>query len=374
MTPPLQGVRIIEVGHMLMGPYCSMLLADLGADVIKVEPPGGDIGRRVSPHSIGAHNAYFASLNRSKRSVVLDLASDEGQRELGRLVEDADGLVTNLRPAAIRKLGLTYDRLKRWNPAIVCVALTGYGLDGPYAEFPAYDYVIQALTGVMMLTGDPSGPPTKTGYSAVDNSAGIMGAVGLLAKLVEGKGGQVDIAMYDVMLSQLNYLAGGWLNASEHAERYPQSAHPYIVPAQLFPTSDGWLALFISHDDFWRRFCTEVEKPDWIRDERLATMGARRVNRDYVLELVGEVLAGGTTEHWVARLAPLGVVAAGVESLETALQSPHTRSRAMVAEIDTPDGRIRAVGNPIKLAGVPDRFGMPPLLGEHNAELLGKEA
>ncbi|MFZ5510167.1 MAG: CaiB/BaiF CoA transferase family protein [Pseudomonadota bacterium] len=370
MNLPLTGVRIIEVGHMLMGPYCGMLLADLGAEVIKVEPPEGDIGRSISPHRIGPHNAYFASLNRSKRSVVLDLASERGQEDLGRLAQGARGLVTNLRPAAIRKLGLTYENLKRWNPDIVCVALTGYGLDSPYAERPAYDYVIQALTGVMALTGDPEGPPTKTGYSAVDNSAGIMGAVGLLAKLVEGKGGQVDIAMYDVMLSQLNYLAGAWLNAGERARRYPRSAHPYIVPAQIFPTRDGWLTLFITHDDFWRRFCREVGRPEWMDDARLATMAARRDNRGLVLDLVGQVLATDTTERWVARLAPLGVVVAGVESLEAALASEHTRARGMIAEIATPDGVIRAVGNPIKLTGAEDQFGPPPQLGEHNAALL----
>ena len=190
MSGPLAGVRVIEVGHMLMGPYCGMLLADLGAEVVKVEPgPAGDIGRSISPHAIGSHNAYFASLNRNKKSVVLDLASESGRD----------------------------DGVKHWNPKIVCVALTGYGLESPYSERPAYDYVIQALTGIMALTGDPDSPPTKTGYSAVDNSAGIMGAVGLLAKLVEGKGGQVDIAMYDVMLSQLNYLAGAWLNAGERS-------------------------------------------------------------------------------------------------------------------------------------------------------------
>ncbi|HJV84972.1 MAG TPA: CoA transferase [Noviherbaspirillum sp.] len=373
MNQPLKGVRIIEVGHMLMGPYCGMLLADLGAEVIKIEPPEGDIGRRVSPHSIGSHNAYFASLNRSKQSVVLDLASEEGRDGLAALVRSARGLVTNLRPAAIRKLGLTYDNLKQWNPNIVCVALTGYGLESPFAERPAYDYVIQALTGVMAITGDPDGPPTKTGYSAVDNSVGIMGAVGLLSKLVEGKGGQVDIAMYDVMLSQLNYLAGAWLNAGEHAERYPRSAHPYIVPAQIFPTRDGWLTLFITHDDFWRRFCNEVGRPEWIDDPHMATMAARRENREIVLKLVGEVLATDTTDGWVARLAPLGIVAAAVESLEDALASEHSRARRMTAEIATPEGTIRAVGNPIKIAGATEEFGPPPHLGEHNKVLLPEE-
>ncbi|MDQ4060880.1 MAG: CoA transferase, partial [Pseudomonadota bacterium] len=316
MSGPLAGIRILEAGHMLAGPYCGMLLADLGAEVIKIEPAEGDIARRVSPHWIGPHNAYFASLNRSKKSVVLDLASAEGQRALGELAASAQALIANLRPAAIRKLGLTYEALRVRNPKLVCVALTGYGLDSPHADRPAYDYVIQALTGIMALTGDPGGPPTKAGYSAVDNSAGIMAALGLLAKIVEGKGGQVDVAMYDVMLSQLNYLAGAWLNAGERAQRFACSAHPYIVPAQIFETRNGWLTLFITHDDFWRRFCREVGRPEWLTDERFATMDARRRNRDTVVAALAELLAQAETRHWVARLAPLGVVAAGVDSLE----------------------------------------------------------
>jgi crotonobetainyl-CoA:carnitine CoA-transferase CaiB-like acyl-CoA transferase len=373
VSRPLEGVRIVEVGHMLMGPYCGLLLADLGAEVIKVEPPAGDIARAISPHWIGPHNAYFASLNRNKKSVVLDLATGEGQEALGELVREARALVTNLRPSAIRKLGLTYESLKRHNPRLVCVALTGYGLDSPHAENPAYDYVVQALTGVMALTGEPGGPPTKTGYSAVDNSAGIMGAVGLLAKLVEGRGGQVDIAMFDVMLSQLNYLAGAWLNAAEPATRQPLSAHPYIVPAQLFRSADGWVALFITHDDFWRRFAVEAGRPEWVADPRFATMAARRENRAEVIEAVSGTILTDSTASWVARLAPLGVVVSGVETLEQALASAQARARGMVAEIATPHGPIRAVGNPIKCAGAEERFAPPPALGA-DRELLEKTA
>ncbi len=369
MSGPLAGLRILEVGHMLAGPYCGMLLADLGAEVVKIEPPAGDIGRTVSPHAIGPHNAYFASLNRSKQSVTLDLGTDAGQAALGELAATAHALVTNLRPAAIRKLGLTYEHLQRCNPRLVCVALTGYGLDSPYADRPAYDYVIQALTGVMALAGEPGGPPTKTGYSAVDNSAGMMGALGLLAKVLEGRGGQVDVAMYDVMLSQLNYLAGAWLNAGERAARLGLSAHPYIVPAQLFATVDGWLTLFITHDDFWRRFCDEVDRPEWRVDARFATMAARREHRETVVAAVAGLLAGDTTERWVARLAPLGVVIAGVATLEQALGGAQAAARDMVVTIETPAGPLRAVGNPIKIAGETTAYAPPPLLGEHNARL-----
>jgi crotonobetainyl-CoA:carnitine CoA-transferase CaiB-like acyl-CoA transferase len=369
MSGPLAGIRVLEVGHMLAGPYCGLLLADLGAEVVKIEPPEGDIARRVSPHHVGPHNAYFASLNRSKKSVVLDLASEEGQAALGRLAAGSRALFTNLRPSAIRKLGLTYEKLRRHNERIVCVALTGFGLEGTHAERPAYDYVIQALTGVMAMTGDPDAPPTKAGYSAVDNSAGIMAAVGLLAKLVEGKGGQVDIAMYDVMLSQLNYLAGASLNAGERTRRYADSAHPYIVPAQLFKASDGWIVLFITHDEFWRKFCGEVKRPEWLSDPRFATMAARRSNREAVLAGIAEVLARDSAARWVERLAPLGVVVSSVETLEDALASELTASRGMVVDLPVAEGRLRALGAAIKCDAFTPRFGAPPLLGEHGAEL-----
>jgi crotonobetainyl-CoA:carnitine CoA-transferase CaiB-like acyl-CoA transferase len=369
---PLSRFRILEVGHMLAGPYCGMLLADLGAEVIKIEPPEGDIARRVSPHQVGAHNAYFASLNRGKKSVVLDLASPEGQRELRALAATSHALLTNLRPSATRKLGLTYEALKDANPDLVCLALTGYGMEGSAADRPAYDYVIQALTGVMAITGDPDAPPTKTGYSAVDNAAGIMGAFAISSKLAGGGGGQIDLSMYDVMLSQLNYLAGAWLNAGERARRYARSAHPYVVPAQIFRAADGWITLFISHDDFWRRFCVEAGREAWIADPRFATMAARRENREALLAELDPLLAGDTVASWVARLAPLGVVVAPIESLEEALASDLVRERGMVVTLQDGATPLRAVGNPIRLSAQPQTYGPPPLLGEHGPEFLAK--
>lgn len=367
---PLAGRRVLEIGHMLAGPYAGLLLADLGAEVIKIEPPEGDIARSVSPHRVGPHNAYFASLNRSKKSVVLDLASDEGQRALGGLAAGADALIVNLRPSAIRKLGLTYQALRRHNERLVCVALTGYGLRGRFADQPAYDYVIQALTGVMALTGDPAAPPTKAGYSAVDNSAGIMAALGLVAKIVEGRGGQVDVAMVDVMLSQLNYLAGASLNAGELPRRHANSAHPYIVPAQLFATADGYLTLFISHDGFWRIFCDAVGRPDWAVDPASATMAARRENRERVLTAISALLLTRPTAQWVAMLAPLGIVVAPIETLDRALDGELAREREMVVELPCAEGRLRAVGAAIKCDGQRPVFGEPPLLGEHTLQLL----
>ena len=370
-TGPLEGIRIVEVGHMLAGPYCGLVLADLGAEVIKVEPPEGDIARNISPHRIGQHNAYFASLNRSKKSIVLDLASDGGRAALGKILGSAHALVTNLRPSAIKKLGLTYDGLKKWNPKLVCVALTGYGLDGPNANRPAYDYVIQAMTGIMSLTGDPAAPPTKAGYSAVDNSAGLVAAVGLLAKIVEGKGGQVDVAMYDVMLSQLNYLAGAWLNAGESPERLANSSHPYIVPAQIFPTAEGWLTLFITHDQFWQKFCRELRKDEWITDPVFATMAARRQNRERVLSDITKALATDSAENWMKRLEPLGIVVAEIGTLDAALGSDLAADRHLVVELGDGSLGLRAVGSPIKFSDSSPTYGAPPLLDEHRQQILG---
>jgi CoA:oxalate CoA-transferase len=370
MTGPLHGIRIVEVGHMLAGPYCGLVLADLGAEVIKIEPPAGDIARNIGPHNLGQHNAYFASLNRSKKSVALDLTTAEGREALGHIVADAHALITNLRPSAIRKLGLTYQALKDFNSKLVCVALTGYGLEGSAANRPAYDYVIQAATGVMSLTGDPQGPPTKAGYSAVDNSAGLMAAIGLLAKVVQNEGGQVDVAMHDVMLSQLNYLAGAWLNAGELPERFVNSSHPYIVPAQIFPTREGWLTLFITHDQFWAKFCNEAARPEWVDDPAFATMEARRKNRDQVIEAVTAALECDTAAGWTRRLEPLGVVVAEIGSLDQALASDLVREREMVVQLGPRELGLRGIGSAIKFSDYEPQYGAPPLLDEHRQEIL----
>src|SRR6478736_178333 len=190
MSLPLSGLRVLEVGHILAGPYGGRLLADMGADVIKIESAEGDLSRQVGSHLVDGHNVYFASINHNKRSIHIDLGSEEGQARLGELAKTADALIVNLRPSAIRKLGLDYESLKKFNPRIVCVAVTGYGLEGPAAEWPAFDYIIQAITGIANLTGDPGSPPPLAGYSIVDNSAGVFSALGLLAKVYEGKGGQ----------------------------------------------------------------------------------------------------------------------------------------------------------------------------------------
>jgi len=339
---PLAGIRVLEVGHMLAGPYATMMLADLGAEVTKIEPAGGDISRQVG-------DAYFASLNRGKRSVRLDLGTDAGQARLGELVADAHALLVNLKPSSIRRLGLTYDALRRHNERIVCVALTGFGLAAD--DEPAFDYVVQAMTGVASLTGDPDGPPTLPGYSSADNSSGLTAAIALLAQIVSGRGGQVEVSLLDVMFSQLNYRASAYLNEGTEPRRMPFGAHSYYVPAQLFPTADGHLALFVTHDGFWKSFAGEAGI------EGFATMVERAAHREDVLACVTAALAADSAPGWEARLRPLGVPAAAVRTLPQALAD---HPEAIVSA-----GGFRLIRSPVRVAGYEPAYGPPPRLGEH---------
>jgi CoA:oxalate CoA-transferase len=343
MPSPLAGIKVLEVGHVLAGPYATMLLADLGAEVTKLEPPGGDISRQVS-------DSYFASVNRGKRSVRLDLGSPAGQARLHELAADAHALLANLKPSAIKSLGLTYEALKAHNDKIVCVALTGFGLDG--GDEPAFDYLIQAATGIASLTGDPDGPPTLPGYSSADNSSGMAAALGLLAMIVSGRGGQVDISMHDVMLSQLNYRAAAWLNDGATPRRLAGGAHSHYVPAQLFPAAGGsYLALFITHDRFWRAFAAEAGI------DGFATMAERSARREEVLAVVAKALATDSAEGWEARLRALGVPARAVLNLPAALEE--------AADSLCTAGGFRLAGNAIRVEGHEPAYGAAPALGEH---------
>ncbi|GAB2825139.1 CoA transferase [Actinocorallia aurea] len=343
MSGPLAGIRVLEVGHMLAGPYATMMLADLGAEVTKIEPPTGDISRQVS-------DSYFASLNRGKRSVRLDLTTAEGRAALGELARDAHALLVNMKPSAIHRLGLTYEALRQYNDKLVCVALTGFGLDA--GDDPAFDYIVQAATGVASLTGDPDAPPTLPGYSSADNSSGLTAALGLLAQIVSGRGGQVEVNLRDVMLSQLNYRASAYLNDGVEPRRLPNGAHSFYVPAQLFPTASGWLALFITHDRFWKSFAAEAGI------EGFPTMAERAAQRDEVLAVVTEALRRDTASSWESRLRPTGVPVAAVRTLPEAL--------AAHPEMIVSAGPYRLVGPSIRTPGHPPSFAPPPHLGEHD--------
>lgn len=339
---PLAGIRIIEVGVMLAGPYATMMLADLGAEVIKIEPPGGEISRQLG-------DTYFASLNRNKQSICLDLKSVQGRQRLGELVASSHALLVNMKPSTIHRLGLTYQALREYNERIVCVAMTGFGLEG--GDDPAFDYVIQAATGVAAMTGDPLGPPTLPGYTAADNSTGLAAALGLLAQIVSGRGGQVDVSLRNVVLSQLNYRAAAFLNDGEEPRRYPFGAHSYYVPAQLFTTADGYLAMFITHDGFWAAFAAEANI------EGFPTMAERASRRAEVLEAVSAALATDTAVGWENRLRPLGIPVSAVRTLPEALVA--------TPEVVITAGRFQQVGSPIRIAGYEPEYRPAPDLDEH---------
>jgi crotonobetainyl-CoA:carnitine CoA-transferase CaiB-like acyl-CoA transferase len=368
---PLAGLRVLEVGHILAGPFAGMLLADMGADVIKIESAEGDLSRNVGSQYVGEHNVYFASINRNKRSVHIDLATPEGQAQLGELASTADALIVNMRPSAIRKLGLDYASLRQHNEKIVCVAVTGYGLEGPAVERPAFDYIIQADTGIAAMCGEPDAAPTLAGYSIVDNSSAIMAALALLAKVHEGKGGQVDVSLYDVMLAQLNYKAAAYLNGGVVPPRTHLGAHSFYVPAQLFETASGYLALFVTHDEFWRRLCAEIGWSEWASDPKFSTMHARFANREGLRDALSARLKEASAIEWEQRLQPLGIACGAVAELEDVLEGDFLRSRDMVVEMHTEAGPIRVLGNPIRFDGDRGTYNPPPLLHEHTEDVLG---
>jgi len=372
LNGPLKGIRVLEICHMLAGPYCGMLLADLGAEVIKIETGDGDISRSVGPDYVGPHNVYFSSLNRNKKSVRLDLTNEADRESFQKLVASSHVLITNLRPRAIKKLGLTYEDLRSSNDKLVCLALTGFGLTGSMSEFPAYDYIIQALAGVMMLTGEPDGPPVRAGYSVVDNTGGMMGTIGVLSKLVQGEGGQIDVALYDMLLSQLNYLAAARLNGGAEPKRQSGGGHAHMVPAQLFEAKDGHVAMFISHDGFWRDFATAVGRDDWCTDPDFATMESRRQNREMVINAVQQLFLTRSVEEWLTLLQPLGLVIAGVRTMGQALDDPMIDERDMLVSVPTGHGEMVLIGNPIKMSDADTVFRPAPLLGEHTQSVLSE--
>ncbi len=311
---------------MLAGPYATMLLADLGAEVIKIEPPGGEISRQVS-------DSYFASLNRNKQSICLDLRSEAGQRRLGELVANSHALLVNMKPSAIRRLGLTYEALRQYNESIVCVALTGFGLDG--GDDPAFDYVIQAATGVAAMTGDPDGPPTLPGYSSADNSTGLTAALGLLAQIVSGRGGQVDVSLRDVMLSQLNYQALGLpqrRRRSRSATRTARTRTTFRRSCSRPPTATSRCSSPTTRSG--------GPSPAEAGIEGFPTMAERAARRDEVLAVVTAALAADTAASWEARLRPLGIPAAAVRTLPEALEA--------TPEVVVTAGEFRLVGSPIR--------------------------
>jgi len=378
MRLPLSGYRFLSAEQYGAGPYGTMFLAQLGAEVIKIEPPKtGDTARQVGPHFLRPdESVYFQSFNLNKRSITLDLHKPEGQHVLHRLTAGAHGVVNNMRGDLPDKLGLTYAALSPHNPAIVCAHLSAYGRDNERARWPGYDYLMQAEAGFLSLTGEPDGPPTRMGLSMVDFMTGTIMAIGLLSALIEardtGTGRDVDVDLLSAALHQLSYPAIWYLNEGDVTSRQPRSAHPSVTPSQLFRTADGWIFVMAQLPKFWTILCERIGRPELETDERFATPAARLANRGPLTHVLDGIFEEAPTRHWLD-LFEGHMPVAPVFDVAQALDNPYLQTTHMLDEVAHPDRpALRVLNNPIRLDGerLPNRAG--PLLGADTDSVLAE--
>jgi len=378
MSLPLSGVRIASVEQYGAGPFGTQHLADLGAEVIKIENfhDGGDIGRAVGPQFFGPGDSHFyEAFNRNKRSLGLDLKHPKGQEIFRKLVERSDAVFDNLRGDLPTKLGITYAQLANVNAKIVCVHLSAYGRSGSRASWPGYDYLMQAEAGYLSLTGEPDGPPARFGLSIVDLMTGTTAAMALLAGLVDaqatGKGRDLDVSLFDVALHNLAYVATWYLNGGIVTNREPRSSHPSLTPSQLCRTKDGWLFIMCNKEKFWTALADAVGKPEWATDPEYSTFAARLKNREQVTQELDAVLTTATTAEWISRLGGK-VPIAPVYDVQQALENPFVAEQQLLLDFQHPEhGKIRGVASPVRLensAVLPTRAA--PRLGEDTDALL----
>jgi crotonobetainyl-CoA:carnitine CoA-transferase CaiB-like acyl-CoA transferase len=377
MTYPLHGVRILELGQIIAGTYGSQILSDLGAEVIKIEAPGGDLGRNVSIAPFNGVSGLFLTLNRNKKSIVVDLKTDAGRDLFYRLVAVSDVVVDNFRPGVLERLRVDYKSLCAVNPKIIQCSITGFGEAGAYKDYPALDIIIQAISGHMAITGEPGRPPVRVGVPIADLSGGLFSCKGILAALFDrersGKGRRIEISMFDAMLSLLSYIGTMYLSNGE-LPKPPGSAHEYSVPWQAFAAKDGYFVLATREDVFWRRLCTVIEQPSLADDPRFSNNGSRTKNKTVLIDLLAKVFVSRTLADWMQRLRAAEVPAAPVNGLDAAFAEPPVLERSMIVEYDHPDaGHVRLPGNPIKFSGMGAPISNPaPRLGEHTDAVLGE--
>jgi crotonobetainyl-CoA:carnitine CoA-transferase CaiB-like acyl-CoA transferase len=374
---PLAGIRVLTFENFGAGPFGSMYLADLGAEVIKVEnrEQGGDATRSMGPYFLGEHDShFFQTFNLNKKSVTLNLKLAEGQEAFRRLVRKADVVMNNLRGDQPEKLGLDYATLGASNPRVLCAHLSAYGRDNERKGWPGYDYLMQAEAGYLHLTGEPGTPPARMGLSIIDYMTGITTAVAVLSSLIgvmkSGRGGDIDVSLFDVALHQLTYPGSWYLNEGHDTERLPRSSHPSAVPVQLFRTADGWIFVMCMTEKFWQALLGELDRADLASDARFATSDARRRNRDELTEVLDSEFVRRTTQQWLDRLQGL-LPAAPVYDLAQALDNPYAAAIGMVRALPHPARPdFRVLANPIKLDGVRLPSRRAPRLGEHTDALL----
>ncbi len=377
MSFPLEGVRILELGQIIAGTYGSQLLSDLGAEVIKIETPHGDLGRIPSVGPYKGQSALFLTFNRNKKSVVVDLKTEAGQKLFYDLVKVSDVVIDNFRPGVLERLKIDYATLSALNPRLIQCSVTGFGAEGEYKDYPALDLVIQAISGHMAITGEPGRPPARVGIPLADLSGGFFSAQGILAALYDrertGRGRQVELSMFDGMLALLSYIGTIWLTKGELPK--PQgSAHEYSVPWQAFESSDGYLVVATRQEVFWQKLCTAIGAPELADDARYKTNPDRLANRATLVPQLEEIFRTRTVADWLKVLRAAEVPAAPVNNLDAAFAEPPVVQREMIVEYDHPEvGKVRLPGNPIKMSGMEGTISNPaPRVGEHTDAVLGE--
>jgi formyl-CoA transferase/CoA:oxalate CoA-transferase len=377
-TGPLAGLRVLDLSRILSGPFATMVFADLGADVIKLENPTvGDDTREWAPPYQGDQSAYFLAINRNKRGIAVDLKSEGGRAIAQRLAEQADVLVENFRPGTAARLGLGYTELAARNPRLIYASISGFGQTGPYSSEPGYDAIAQALGGLMSVTGETDGEPVRVGNSAADLGAAMWAAIGILtalhARATTGRGDWIDVSLLDGQIAWLTYLAGGYFATGEVPRRYG-SAHPSIVPYQALRTADGYLMVAVGNDMLWQRFAPLLGLPELAEDPRFATNPDRVAHRAELIPLVETALAARGSADWAEELSRVGIPAGAINTIDKALVHPQVQARDMVLTAEHPTaGTLRMTGSPIKLSEHTTTVRRPPpLLGQHTDEVLGE--
>jgi crotonobetainyl-CoA:carnitine CoA-transferase CaiB-like acyl-CoA transferase len=368
---PLADLRIVALEQYGAGPFGSVHLADLGAEVIKIEDPntGGDVGRYVPPFAEGEDSLFFETFNRNKRSLSLDVTKPAGREVLTDLVRVSDAVWSNLRGDVPERLLITYKDLAPVNPKIVCCSLSAFGMTGPRKAEPGYDYILQGIAGWMSLTGEPDGPPAKSGLSLVDYIGGIVGALAMIAGIHaarrDGVGMDCDVSLFDAAISMLTYPAVWHLNGGFEPERLARSAHPSLVPFQNFPTADGWIVVGCAKEKFFVRLASAVGMDELASDERFKDFEARRIHRAELVAILDEVFPTRTSEDWMKILTEAGVPCGPINSVAEAFADPQTEARRMVVETEHPRfGRVRQPGSPVRVGDEPVVHRRAPLRNE----------
>jgi len=374
----LSGIRVLDLSRILAGPYCTMMLADLGAEVIKIEQPGlGDGSRAWGPPWVGSQSAYFLSINRNKKSLTLNLKHPEGQAIFHKLVSQTDILVENFKPGTTKRMGLDYETLSVDYPGLIYCSITGYGQNGPYKDRPGFDFMIQAQGGIMSITGPVEGPPYKVGVAILDITAGLFANSAILSALHHrvqtGVGQYIDIALLDSQIAWLVNVAHNYFATDEIPARYG-NAHPNIVPYEVFPTQDGYIALAVGTDGQYKRFCEVVERLD-LWDERYQTNAGRVEHREELVQKLQYLTQQRSTEAWIDLLAKHNIPVGPINDISSILADPHIAARNMVREVEHPElGPIKQLGPVPKFSKTPAEIRMPPpLLGEHTDQILRDE-